>query len=313
MCVFECVRARWVSTRKIKHINLCFVKKNTMTTMLSQRNETEKKPQIERERGKMCKHINFRARNIGAFLSFLIQSIRKREGNLDLCDVFVCMCVCCFGSFDFNKLFCYDCVCVLGVCRLQWNAALVLFSFLCLFLCSFTPFNRIFIAMNQSSLAALTTSCSLITFDGKVTNQPEQRNIRTTFQKYGPRKSYIHFVIRTDFWMLLLFFFFVYLFVCYGICNKHGQRLWQRPALNVSEIECKQYINLIFTFSGWDILCAFTFIVVVVIVVCVPLLSFRSISFVCSLFGISIYLFLAACTVRCSSGCLSLFIVCNLV
>lgn len=42
----------------------------------------------------------------------------------------------------------------------------------------FTPFNRTFIAMNQSSMAALTTSCILITFDGKVTNQTCQKEKR---------------------------------------------------------------------------------------------------------------------------------------
>lgn len=146
-----------LSTRKIKRINLCFVK-----------SKTKKKHAETSEKQNEMNGINFEAQNIWCTVwsfhnsfGWEDEAAKSAGKNSDFDIIIRASC----RSFDFNKLFCYDCaldLCVSGKgeCAIFWRF--------------FSPsLNRIFIAMNQSSMAALTTSCILITFDGQVANQPE--------------------------------------------------------------------------------------------------------------------------------------------
>lgn len=200
---------------------------------------------------------------------------------------------------------------LLDVCRLQRNARLVVrvcAFFYCCCCCSFTPFNRIFIAMNQSSMADLTTSCSLITFDGKVTNQPNQRRASVPLCKIWPQRNaqtkIFNSVCHSD--------WFLDAVICCCCCSilllfvvEHIT--WTKIVTRTC-FECER--DRMQTIHKFD----FYFFWMRYLVCMVRCRLCHCFLFTLSLgFFLSFNLSFFGCLCCCSSGCLSLFIVCNLV
>lgn len=157
-----------------------------------------------------------------------------------------------WGKFGFNffvdHLISINCI----VMTVNWICAQFVSPEL-LFSCSFTPF----IAMNQSSMAALTTICSLITFGGKVTNQERGRVETTILWKTGPLK-------RNTLRKGLVFSVSCRLImVCFLETVSEPKIVTKTATLETSEMECKQYIN--FVFLDGTFLCMVRFVVIIVV------------------------------------------------
>lgn len=149
-----------------------------------------------------------------------------------------------------NKLFCYDCE--LDVCPVEQ----VKFFFVRY---SFMPFNRIFIAMNQSSMAALTTKLQFdhIWWQSDKSKRRFEPLFRHDKKETREMKRKLDQLERNILSKMFAFSVSLRLNI---VCFVETVSLW--PASKMSEMECKQYINLVFTwfflilfYCEWDIFC----------------------------------------------------------